>query len=98
MDKHAPTIERLHHSAKGTEILWSGSFEIHWNMDVRHAEASNDTPLMGKSVIRRWECEVDDRLKAGLANGPKLTLGGLASRAKVVSDGTETINLRQHGW
>ena len=79
MDKHAPTVESIHDSAKRAEILGSRSFEIHRNMQVRHAEAGDDTPLVSKSVIGCREREVDDRLKTRLANRPKLMLVRLAN-------------------
>ena len=97
MDKDTSAIKNLHHLAKSMEIPRERSIEIHRNMDVRHAEASDYAPFIGKSVVRRWKCEVDDRLKTSIVNRAKLTLGGLAGSAKFVTDGTETVNLRQHG-
>src|SRR5436305_1046383 len=38
MDKHRAVIKSLHDSTESPEILWRGSFEIHRDMDVRHAQ------------------------------------------------------------
>ena len=95
MNKHRPLIECLHHSTERSEILCSRSFEIHRDVDIRHAKASNDTPLVRKGVVRGWEGEIDDGSKPGLANDPKLFLCGLAGSAEFVTNGAETVNLRQ---
>ena len=63
-------------------------------MHIGHPEASDDTPLVSKRVIRSRKGKIDDRFEAGLPNGLKLTLGGLASRAKLVGNGPEIVNLR----
>ncbi len=97
MDKHGPIRERLHHSTESSEILCVRSFEIYGDMDVEHAETSNNAPLVWQSVIRCREGEIDDHRKAGLANHRKLSLCGLASSAKPVTNGAETVNLRQRG-
>ena len=97
MNEDPAVGERVHDAAKGAEILGSGRLEIHGDMDVSHAEAGNDTSLVGESVVRGWEGEIDDRFKAGFADDAKLVLGGLAGGAQSVTKGVETINFGQHG-
>src|SRR4051812_16748248 len=96
MDKHGTIGERLHHSTESSKILRGGSFEIHGDMDIRHAKTSNNAPLVWQCVVRCREGEIDDRLEAGLANHRKLLRCGLTSSPEPVPNSTETVNLRQH--
>jgi len=95
MHKHRPVIECLHDSTESSEILGCGSLEIDRNMDIRHTEAGNDTPLVCDGVVRCWERKIDDCLEATLPNRLKLCLCGLTGSAQSVTDGSETINLGQ---
>lgn len=94
MDKYPLAVESLHHPAKSSEISGSRSFEIHWNMDIGHAKASDNAPLVCQCVVRGWKCEIDDRIKTSLTNEPKLALSGLASSAKPIAYSSEAVNLR----
>ncbi|MDR3401864.1 MAG: hypothetical protein P4L99_05125 [Chthoniobacter sp.] len=92
MDEHGPVSESFHHPAEGLEIARRRSFEIHRDMDVRHSEAGHDTPLVCEGVGRGWQGEIDDRLKARLANHLKLRLGWLPRRAEPVVHSTENAD------
>ena len=93
MNQHSPAFESVHHPAKRLEILCGGRFEIHRDMNIRHAKAGNNAPLMRKRVVRCRKREIDDRLKTGLADQPKLTFGRLTSGAESLTDRAEAINL-----
>src|SRR6266404_1541948 len=60
MNKHPPAFESVHHPAKRPEISCGGRFEVHRDMDIRHAKAGNNTPLMRKRVVRRRKREIND--------------------------------------
>jgi len=93
MDEDTSATEGVHDSTEGLEILRGGSVEIHWDMDIRHAEASNNASLIRKRVRRGGKREIDDRIKTSLANRSKLTVSGLASSAKLVAYGTKAVNV-----
>jgi len=50
MNKYAASSESFHHSAERVEISGRGRFEIHGDMDIRHAEASNDVPSLARAL------------------------------------------------
>ncbi len=93
MNKHAPITKGRHHPAECLEILCSGSFKIHWDMDISHTKPGNNAPLVWNGVIGCWESEIDDRLEPALSNHLELRLCGLTSSAEPVAHRTETINI-----
>src|ERR1043166_8981470 len=95
MHKHRLVIESVHHFTKGSKIFRSRTFEIHRDMNIRHAEASNDTPFVCQGVVRGREREIDHHLKTGLANDLELPLRWLPGSADSVTNGAESVNLGQ---
>src|SRR5712671_3027954 len=98
MHKHPPLIERLHHSTESSEILRTGRFEIHRDMDISHTKSRNHTPFVCHSVVRCRQSKIDNRFKASLPNHPKLSLCRLPSSAQSLTNGTEIINFRHRCW
>jgi len=92
MDKYAASSESFHHSTERVEIPGRGRFEIHGDMDIRHAETSNDAALIGKSIVGSGKSQIDDGLEPGLANQGKLVLGRLPRGAEFFADGPEIVN------
>lgn len=86
VDKDGAVLEGVHHAAEGVEILRGGGLEIHRDVDVGHAEASDETAFVREGIIGSGQGEVDNGVETGVADGLELLGGGLAGGAKPVAE------------
>ncbi len=95
MDKNAAISQRLHYAAKRLEVLDFRRSEIHRNMEVGHAQPSDDPSFISERIVGCRQRKVDNRIVSGFRNGAELLFARLTARAQLFADRSEIVDSGQ---
>ena len=88
-------FQSVHGATKQVEIMSLRRLEIHGEMQVGHAQSSDEGAFIGQCIVRGRKRQIDYGLITGCPNRCKLGGRWLARRANLVIDAAELIYFYQ---
>jgi len=93
VDEDGAVVESVQDLAEGVKVLRGRRLKVYRDVNVSHAEGSDDAAFVWECVVGGRQSEVDNGFKTGFTDLAKLLLGRLAGGGQFGAEGTEIVDV-----